>query len=101
MTYESVDPVFREWAKRHDLEVFTHYHETEVRTVFVQGADSERGQIWMDPPAPDGAVAIHAAVYRKRGRDNQKTDLLAEPDRLEAVLDEAYARIVDWLATSP
>lgn len=100
MKYESVDPVFGEWAKRHGLEVFTRYHETDVRTVFMQGANSERGQIWIDPPASDGAVAVHVAVYRNRGRDNQKSDLLAERDSLDAVLDEAYALIAGWLAIS-
>lgn len=98
VSYEAIDSVFRAWAKRNALQVFTHYQDTDVRTVFLHGADSQRGQIWVDPPSQDGTAAIHIAVYRRRGRDNQTSVATADLETLDAMLDEAYATVVKWLS---
>jgi hypothetical protein len=42
-------------------------------------------------------VAIHIAVYRRRGQDNQTSVATAEPERLEEMLEEAYGTVVEWL----
>jgi len=95
--YEVIDSVFRAWANRRNLQVFTRYQDSDVRTVFLHGADAQRGQIWVDPPSKSGMVAIHFAVYRRRGQDNQTSVANAEPERLEEMLEEAYGTVVEWL----
>ena len=100
MTYENIDPVLRHWAERHQLQLFTSYQDSDVRTVFVHGADNQRGQIWVDPPSRDGAIVIHAAVYRRAERSNQHSVASAERENLESLLEDAYAKVLDWLEES-
>ena len=98
MSYETIDTILKEWAARHGLQLYTRYQDTDVRTVFLEGTGRERGQVWVDPPGADGRIAVHAAVYRKRGRDNEKAELSAIVNDLESVLETAYAKVVAWLA---
>lgn len=97
MSYEAIDTVLNDWSARHELELYTRYQDSEVRTVFLQGTGRERGQVWIDPPGVDGRVVVHAAVYRKRGRDNEKTELPATAGDLASVLESAYTIVVSWL----
>jgi hypothetical protein len=97
MTYATIDSIIDGWTTRHGLELFTSYHDTEVRTVFLEGSEEERSQIWIDAPDSGQDITVHVAVYRKRGRDNQKTELSATPETLDSVLDQAYDTATDWL----
>jgi len=100
MNYETIDPILSNWAARHALQLHTRYHETEVRTVFFEGTNSERAQIWIDPPHPGGKITVHAAVYRRRGRDNQSIELSADLSNLAIVLDEAFDTVSGWLEST-
>jgi len=97
MTYELIDQKLSDWASRHGLQLCSQYQDTEVRTVFLQGRGTERGQIWIDPPAPDGTTTIHVAVYRKRHRDNVKMDMPTDGKDLDATLEGAYVQATGWL----
>jgi hypothetical protein len=100
MSYKTIDEVLRNWAARHALQLYTRYQESDVRTVFLEGLGRERGQIWIDPPGMGGRVDVHAAVYRERGRENEKAELLASMADLESVLEQAYSMVVVWLKGS-
>ncbi|HOI54378.1 MAG TPA: hypothetical protein PLP01_03945 [Phycisphaerae bacterium] len=100
MSYEPMDSLLQEWAMKHGLAMKTLYHDTDVRTVLLQGPQGERGQIWVDAPTGDGSVVVHAAVYRKRGRDNRTEEMQTDLFGLGSVLEQAYALVVDWLGTA-
>lgn len=97
MTYELIDQKLSDWAGRHGLQLCTQFQDTEVRTVFLQGRGTERGQIWIDPPTSDGRTTVHIAVYRKRHKDNEKMDMPADGKDLDDILEGAYVRVAGWL----
>ena len=98
MSYTTIDNIIYVWASNHGLQLNTRYQDTEVRTAFLSGSGRERGQIWVDPPSPEGEVVVHAAVYRKRGKDNQTAEIPVNASELGAALERAYALVADWLA---
>ena len=98
MSYATIDNVIQEWAAKHGFQLNTRYQDTDVRTVFMPGSGRERGQIWVDPPSNDGKTVVHAAVYRKRGKDNRTTEIPASTSELGAALEQAYALVSGWLA---
>lgn len=97
MSYATIDNIVHDWASKHGLQVNTQYQDTDVRTVFLPGRGRDRGQIWIDPPSPEGEVLVHAAVYRRRGKDNQTTEIPVSTGELGVALERAYALVAGWL----
>jgi hypothetical protein len=108
MSYESVDPIFYAWAKRHGLAVATEYKDEEVRAVQVYSRvpRQRRGKVVIHQagialfPIKSGepiGIGVGSSPYRP-SRFARHAKLEASLDTLDAVLEQAYRQAVEWLA---
>lgn len=87
MDFSRIDPVIRAWASRNQLPISTKYQNSEVRSFELAGR-VERAQIWVEV---DGGPNVYVWDYRKR-----KQSFAAEPETLEAALDQALQVARNW-----
>jgi len=97
MGFDAIDPILAAWTARRGLQLFTRFHDSEVRTVFLKGAGGERGQVWIDTPKANGDVIVRAAVYRKRWKDKQQIELSTDIKGLEVALERTYDIVTRWI----
>ena len=107
MSYESVDPIFYAWAKRHGLTVATEYKDSEVRAVSIysQKPRTRRGKVVIDhagialfpiEPGKPIAVGIGNSPYRP-SRFGKHRRIEASLETLDDALEQAYQQAVEWL----
>ena len=91
INYCTIDGVISVWAVRHNLTVYTHYQDQEVRSVDVISPQGRKYQIWIDPPR-NNEVAVHAWDYKKR-----KQDWTGTTNDLSQYLEEASQTASEWM----
>jgi hypothetical protein len=93
--FRSIDPVLNHWAAKNRIQVFTEYRESDVRTFDLLSSSGITFQVWLDVPATDGSVTIHAWDFsdRRWSRSGQTVNL-------PVLLDEALAVVNTWMAPS-
>jgi hypothetical protein len=91
MSYNSIDPVIQEWAKKHSLPVYTQYKDVEVRSMELVSVNGKRAQIWIDKPL-HGLVGLHAWNYKKLRRDWN-----VSMAKLDSALEQVYQVSMAWI----
>jgi len=92
MSYDQIDPAIQAWASNHTLPVYTQYKDVEVRSVELVGVSGQKVQIWIDQPLY-GWVGVHVWNYKKL-----RQDWKVQTNKLEATLEQAYQKAMDWIA---
>jgi hypothetical protein len=78
------------------LDLFTKYHEEEVRSVELIGSAGCKCQLWIDAPDQSGNILVHVWDYREQ-RKEFKTTVTELNDSLE----KAYEIATKWLEKTP
>ena len=96
MSYANVDKILTPWLKRHGLQVFTMYRETEVRIIDVVDDVGDRYQVSISEPSESESVIVSAGNLKGK-RKRKGREFKSSLSDLEGVLEEVYTQIMEWV----
>lgn len=91
MSYQILDQILEDWAKKHSLHLYTTYKDEEVRSIDIVSPSGKHFQLWLDDPGSNERTVIHVWDYRKR-----RSDFDADLSNLKTQLERAYSEIKSW-----
>lgn len=100
MSYSLIDPIILNWVQKHSLHLYTRYQDDDVRSVYTSSAQGECFQIWITPPHND-QVTVHVADIETRNDEKMRRDWNTSISQLEAILEEAYRTVKEWMDRYP
>jgi len=99
MSFTSIDPEIRDWARRHSLKLFTSQGESEIRAAYVSSVAGECFNIWIEAPE-HGRTCVHAGCVEGREEDEPPQDWPIAVSELESTLEKVFEAVTDWMAPS-
>jgi hypothetical protein len=99
MSYASVDPQIRAWARRHRLVLFTAFADRESRFAYVSSKAGDCFQMWVEPPV-DGHIRVGAALVDGQWLNEPTKEWQTPIPELDAALEDAFATVVGWMVPS-
>lgn len=97
--YTAIDPVIKQWVRKHRLFLHAMSGETQVRNAYVSSRTGTCFQIWIDPPV-DEVVELHAAYVTGPIDAEIAQDWRVPLSELEVALEVVFDTVLDWMKPS-